>query len=440
MMRFFYFLLFITLRISIPFYYKRKVGVNGPKQFYGRTIYVSNHAASFMDPLVIATTFRPIVFFMTRSDVFKGLLKPVLWASHMLPIYRQLDGEDTKGKNEAVFKRCSRILSFGRNLLIFGEGFTDDVFIRRLKPVKKGAVRIGFMALEEMNWKKKVYIAAIGCNYTEPSKMQSELLISASDKICLNDYKEQFLENPNQVINTLTKRIEKLMQEQITHVENKEWASFHENVMMLTRKGMNSDSHDDSIQLKERWNYSRKLALWMNEQDLDNNEELVKLKKETEGYFSLLKRFKLQENYVFDALTKKSRMKEFLFLIFMWPFALIGIVHGIIPYIVTKKFAEKTFKRIVFWSSVKMMMGKLIWGILNIPYIFVFYHFVYPSYWLGFAYFLMIGPLFSLIGYKYMLNFQSYKRKEVVGKMELSKFIAKREELLGKIKEVIEVA
>jgi hypothetical protein len=291
-----------------------------------------------------------------------------------------------------------------------------------------------------MNWKKKVYIAAIGCNYTEPSKMQSELLISASDKICLNDYKEQFLENPNHVINTLTKRIEKLMQEQITHVENKEWASFHENVMMLTRKGMNSDSHDDSIQLKERWNYSRKLALWMNEQDLDNNEELVKLKKETEGYFSLLKRFKLQENYVFDALTKKSRMKEFLFLIFMWPFALIGIVHGIIPYIVTKKFAEKTFKRIVFWSSVKMMMGKLIWGILNIPYIFVFYHFVYPSYWLGFAYFLMIGPLFSLIGYKYMLNFQSYKRKEVVGKMELSKFIAKREELLGKIKEVIEVA
>lgn len=439
-MRFFYFLLFITLRISVPFYYKRRIGVNSPKQFYGRTIYVSNHAASFMDPLVVAITFRPIVFFMTRSDVFKGLLKPVLWAAHMLPIYRQLDGDDTKGKNEAVFKRCSRILSFGRNLLIFGEGFTDDVFIRRLKPVKKGAVRIGFMALEDMNWKKKVYICAVGCNYSEPSKMQSDLLISASDKICLNDYKEQFLENPNHVINTLTKRIEKLMQEQITHVENKDWAPFHEQVMMLTRKGMNADSHDDSIPLKERWNYSRKLALWMNEQDLDNNEELVKLKKETEGYFSLLKRFKLQENYVFDALTKKSRMQELLFLIFMWPLALIGILHGIIPYIVTKKFAEKTFKRRVFWSSVKMMMGKLIWGILNIPYIFVFYHFIYPSYWLGFAYFLLIGPLFSLIAYKYMLNFQSYKRKGVVGKMELSKFIAKREELLGKIKEVIEVA
>ena len=437
MMRFFYALLYFTLRISVPFYYKKRVGVNSPKEYYGRTIYVSNHAASFMDPLVIAITFRPIVFFMTRSDVFKGLLKPVLWASHMLPIYRQLDGDDTKGKNEAVFKRCSKILSFGRNLLIFGEGFTDDVFIRRLKPVKKGAVRIGFMSLEDMNWKKKVYIAAIGCNYTEPSKMQSELLISASDKICLNDYKEQYLENPNLIINTLTKRIEKLMQDQITHVEKKDWATFHENIMILSRKGMNAESYDSKISLKERWNYSRKLALWLNNQDLDNNENLIQLKKETEAYFSLLRRFKLKENYVFDSLSKTSRIIELIFLFLMWPFAIIGSIHGIIPYLITKKFAEKTFKRKVFWSSVKMMMGKLIWGILNIPYIFVFYHLVYPSYWLGFAYFLLLGPFFSLIAYKYMLNFQSYKRKGFVGKMDLSKLIAKREELLIKLIQLI---
>jgi 1-acyl-sn-glycerol-3-phosphate acyltransferase len=95
-----------------------------------------------MDPLVVASLRLPIVFFMTRSDVFTPISRPLLWASHMLPIYRQHDGEDTKAKNEEVFQKCSRILSFGRNLLIFGEGFTDDTFVRRLKPVKKGAVRI----------------------------------------------------------------------------------------------------------------------------------------------------------------------------------------------------------------------------------------------------------------------------------------------------------
>ncbi|MBI1837719.1 MAG: 1-acyl-sn-glycerol-3-phosphate acyltransferase [Flavobacteriia bacterium] len=440
MMRFFYFLLFFTLRISMPFYYKRRAKNNPPKGFYGRTIYVSNHAASFMDPLVVATSFRPIVFFMTRSDVFKGFLKPVLWASHMLPIYRQLDGDDTKGKNEAVFKRCSRILSFGRNLLIFGEGFTDDVFIRRLKPIKKGAVRIGFMALEDMNWKKKVYIAAIGCNYTEPSQMQSEILVSASNKICLNDYKEEYANNPNLVINSLTKQIEKLMQEQITHVANKDWAPFHENIMILTRKGMNADSHDDSISLKKRWEYSRKLALWMNGIDLENKEQLVKLKKDLEGYFSLLKRFKLKENYVYDAFSKVSRRKELLFLLLLWPLAILGALHGIIPYLITKKFAEKTFKRRVFWSSVKMMMGKLVWGILNIPAIFIFYHVIYPSYWLGFTYYLCVAPFFSLIAYKYMLNYQTFKRKGIVGKMDLTKIISKRSELIVRIHELVEEA
>jgi 1-acyl-sn-glycerol-3-phosphate acyltransferase len=97
-----------------------------------------------MDPLAVASLRRPIVFFMTRSDVFTSFTKPFLWAAHMLPIYRQQDGVDTKDENTRVFAKCTNILSFGRNLLIFGEGFTDDVFIRRLKPIKKGAIRIGF--------------------------------------------------------------------------------------------------------------------------------------------------------------------------------------------------------------------------------------------------------------------------------------------------------
>lgn len=92
--------------------------------------------------------------------------------------------------------------------MIFGEGFTDDTFIRRLKPVKKGAVKIGFITLEELNWKKKIYIAAVGCNYSDPNQMRSDVLISTSEKICLNDYREEFEENPNKTITQLTRRIE----------------------------------------------------------------------------------------------------------------------------------------------------------------------------------------------------------------------------------------
>ena len=56
---------------------------------------------------------------------------------------------------------------------------------------------------------EKIYIAAVGNNYTEPNLMRSELLIATSDKICLNDYEEAYKANPTLVINELTKfRIE----------------------------------------------------------------------------------------------------------------------------------------------------------------------------------------------------------------------------------------
>jgi hypothetical protein len=76
--------------------------------------------------------------------------------------------------------------------------------------------------------------------------------MSTSDKICLNDYQDAFKVNPNKVINELTKKVELLMREQITHVEDINWAPFHENVMQLTRKGMNSLNFDRKISLEKK--------------------------------------------------------------------------------------------------------------------------------------------------------------------------------------------
>lgn len=434
-MRILYFILFTTLNYALRIFYPRNKQVNSPKSFFGRTIYVSNHAASFMDPLVVAVLNRPIVFFMTRSDVFTTFSKPFLWACHMLPIYRQHDGQDTKGKNAKVFDKCTKILSYGRNLLIFGEGFTDDKFVRRLKPVKKGAARIGFQTLEKMDWKKNVYIAAIGCNYSNPNQMRSDLLISYSDKICLNDYREEFLKNPNKAISDVTKRIEELMQEQITYVQDIEQTDFHENIMILSRKGMNSNSFDRRLSLTSRWNYSRKLAKWLNKQDLENDHELLQLKADLDAYQKLLKRFKINDNLLYWKMTSKSRIPELLKIIFLFPLALIGMLHTAIPYIFIKRFVEKSFKRKVFWGSVKMILGVIILGFLNIPVIFLFYHFIYPSWTISILYYFSIG-LTGLAAYMWAINLKRYKTKGVILKTNLDKLALKRTELAERIEKL----
>ncbi len=435
-MRALYFILKIALNYSLRVFYRRLTLINSPKLFFGRTIYVSNHAASFMDPLAIASLRMPIVFFMTRSDVFTPLSKPFLWACQMLPIYRQHDGDDTKGKNEAIFRKCTRVMSFGRNLLIFGEGFTDDVFIRRLKPLKKGSVRIGFTTLKSLNWKKKIYIAAVGCNYSDPNTMRSDLLISTSERICLNDYKEAYEANPNKVINEMTRRIEKLMQDQITHVKHKQLAPFHEHIMQLTRKGMSVHS-DHSIPLEKRWKYSQNLAHWLNEQEVDENERLSTFKSNTESYFKLIKRFNIEEHLMYwKANSGGGRLKEIAMMLVLSPFAILGVVHCLLPYILIKRYVEKSFRRKVFWGSVKLILGMIAIGLMNIPFIFLFYHVVYESWWLAFVYYASIG-LFGLSAYMWWKHFTNFRKKGIMNKMDVSKFMSRRAALIHELHTVI---
>lgn len=436
-MRLIYFILYFALPYALRIFYKRIQIINSPKEWFGRTIYVSNHPASFMDPLVIAALRQPIVFFMTRSDVFTPISRPLLWASHMLPIYRQHDGVDTKDRNMETFDKCKAVLKGGRNLLIFGEGFTDDTPIRRLKPVKKGAARIGFTTLESLNWSKDIYMAAVGNNYAEPNLMRSDLLISTSEKICLNDYKELYLSNPNKAISDVTKLIEQLMKEQITHVEDENLTSFHEQIMMISRKGMNAHSYDSAIPLKKRWEFSRKLALWLNEQT-DLSESQASLKNDLDSYFKLIKKFKLADHIIYEKSVKGKldSTLDLLKIILLFPLALLGFLHCGIIYFVVKRFVEKSFKRKVFWGSTKLILGVVALGFLNIPTIFLFEAFVYPSYLLGFVYYAFIG-IYGFAAYQWAVSIKRFKEKGVINKMDISRFVSKRHELEIRVNELI---
>lgn len=439
-MRLLYFILFITLPYALRIYYPRQKFINRPRRFFGRTIYVSNHAASFMDPLLIGSRQNPIVFFMTRSDVFKPALKPILWMSHMLPIYRQHDGEDTKAKNDETFQRCNAALSSGRNLLIFGEGFTDDVFIRRLKPVKKGAARIGFGSLEAMDWKKKVYVATIGVNYGDPNYLGGDIVVSNGERICLNDYKEEYLAHPAKTVNDVTKRIETDLQQQLTHVENLKWVFFHEHISRLLRNGLHPEDPDLSIPLKQRWQNSRQLALWMNSQQLDENPELVALKQDLDAYFKLLKRQKISEKHLSDIANNRSYASKILFMALLWPVALIGLLHCLLPYLLVKRFAEKSFKRRVFWSSIKMMLGIVGIGLWNIPVVILMHKFIFlpllggiiPHVWIFSLAYYLNTPWPGVVAYKFRRHYRDVVAVSKMKKAGMKSLLEKRAELVAR--------
>ena len=264
--------------------------------------------------------------------------------AHMLPIYRQRDGVNTKEKNIEVFKKCTETLLRNRNLLIFGEGFTDDTFIRRLKPIKKGAVRIGFTSLEACNWKENIYIAAVGCNYSDPARFGSDLLIKNSKPILLNQYKSEYHKNPSKVISEVTLLVEGLLKEEPTHVEDMGNAEYHEKIMMLERKGM-FDSFSNHPDLKARWEYSSSLAKRINESKLKITPEL---KSSMDDYFQKLKKIEISDDLFYDSINNRLKPIHFLIQFALIPFSVLGFVHCALFYFLIKRFVEKNFEEMYF--------------------------------------------------------------------------------------------
>lgn len=366
-MRPLYFIFWFGLSFSFRLFFRRIKEVRPSKNRFGRTIFVSNHPSSFLDPLVVSRLRKPIVYFMTRSDVFNRFTRPLFWLAHMLPIYRQQDGGNSQEKNKKVFKKATETLARNRNLLIFGEGITDDIFERRLKPIKKGAMRIGFTALEDLDWKVEIRVQGLGINYTNPGVLRSDVLLAAAEPILLNDYKQDYLENPSKVISELNRELEQRMQAQITHVKADEHVVLHEQIMMLNRKGMHVNCYDPNISLEERWLYSQKLATHLNSLDAPASERLTQVKVQINGYFSALRKAGLSEAELYwFAIQNNWRLLTFLKLLVQLPMFLIGLVHIALPTLFVKRFVEKKMKRPVFWSSTKMTMLLVLLPIWNI--------------------------------------------------------------------------
>ena len=431
--------LYLILRILLPYvmtiFYRRSRTLNAQKKFNAQTIFVCNHPSAFIDPLVAGNFQMPVLYFVTRGDIFKWWLSPVTWASHMVPIFRKAeDGADSHEKNKDSFRYLRRVLMRKKSLILFGEGYTDDKFIRSLKPLKKGPARIGFDTMMECDWKADIKVQTIGLNYSHPKYFRSDVLLSFGDVIHLQDYKELYDQNPNSAITQLTRDLQNSLQEQITYVEDKTLEPFVENITVLTRKGMNHFHHEKGISLEERYHYSQNTANRINE-EFNKSEELQSLKTKIDTYFKTLKSKKIDDNWVNRYSIKKSKnwTKEKLLFWLGTPAYLFGILHQFLPHLIVKRFVEKSFRRDVFWSGVKLLVGATISTLYNLPFIYLFYTYIYPNGWLAVLYFLTVPVFSGVYTYTQVHKYTDLRKFSKVKIDDLKVLSAERDHLLASI-------
>ena len=128
--------------MGLFFYFKKIKAVNAesiPRT--GAVLFLSNHQNALLDALLIAVKIGRFSYFLTRASVFKnaiigGILKSFL----LIPVYRIRDGWNNLSKNNAIFKKSSKLLSEDNAIVIFPEGSHN--LKRTVRPLSKGFLRI----------------------------------------------------------------------------------------------------------------------------------------------------------------------------------------------------------------------------------------------------------------------------------------------------------
>ena len=371
-------------------------------------IFVANHPSSLLDPIVCGGYIKVPIHFLGRADLFKKkAVAKFLRSAHMWPIYRSIDGKDSLAKNEQVFKECYASLKDGNPILLYGEGFTDERFIRRVKKIKKGAARIAMGAESAYDFNLDLKIVPVGINYTNPENLGGDLLIRFAEPISVQEYKEAYEVNNVKTYLEITNELERRIKSQAIHIEEIDYAPSFEKLIQLEEDTMHYTSREGASALTTRWEKTKQLADKVNSLATDEKESLF----DKVNAFWKEVNAEGSELYIVRALKDKSISGVFdlLLLLIGFPIALIGLIINLPLFILLKTLPQKLTPRITFYGGMKVAFGtfltpillSLMYGIISL---FIYVPYLYPVILIG-------GIITGIFAVKYLETYRRFKRK-----------------------------
>ncbi len=316
-------MIYVVFREFIRWFYQlffKKIYIQGfeniPK---GKpVILAADHTNALVDPLVVAVFIRRHIYFLARADVFANKFLTWLFGQvHMRPIYRPRDGADYVEKNEKIFDEVNEWLLSKKAVLIFAEG--NCVSQKRLRPLKKGTVRMGFKAWEEG---ADVYIVPTGINYTHHHKGRKELMISYGKPMRLEDYRASFEQNPAKAYREANRDLYNGIKQEMIVIEREETEKVVETLLEIGRNELNESRFPIMANNPKRLYFEQRIANKVNELFKKDNEAYEVLKTKSESYQTKLNSVKIN-----DRAVRNSNRPNSLFVMLLAPFArLLGIL------------------------------------------------------------------------------------------------------------------
>lgn len=378
-------------------------------------LFAANHQNAFLDPTLIGIKLNKPLYYMVRADIFKKKsVAKLLWSINMMPIYRQRDGGNTVKKNEAVFDKCFDLLNSNKPILIFAEGNQGKQ--KKLRPLQKGVFRIGLGA-ENKHEGIDVHIVPVGLYYSDTVNMGAKMLIHIGKSMKIQDYAEAFKTEEANTLNKMKIELSGRMSDLMVDIQSTEYyETIHETMLDFDYEIYGFENIKGNKIINEfhcQKGFISKVENWIE----NNPEEAKSLKDKSDFHTDTLKKLQLK-SWLFRK-EKHNILFPMLFLILGAPLHLYGIINNYLPYKLPFIFVKKKVKDVHFHSSIKMLMGVvlfcLFWGLQTGLVAIFTEHYI----WLYYFGSLIISSFFS---YLYWITILKTK-----GKLKYNKLAKKRD-------------
>jgi len=405
-----YRILKIIVKLGIRLYYSEvKVRMQETLSHKGSTILISNHPNALMDALIIGTSVSQPIYYMTKATFFNTKWKMKLLRSlNMIPINRASESK-TKGINNAsILEECYKLLSEGKILVIFPEG--DSFMEMLLRPLKTGTARIALEAEQRNHGQLNLKVIPVGLMYTQGEKFRSSVMVTFGRGIYVTDYLETFKKNHSIAARQLTDKFRIILQDVLVTVQSKE----HETLVTELSKLLHSKYIDNAHNVESEIELIKKIRDRIEVLSQTNTEKLEQIR----SLCWELKWKSKKMNIKNDFLDRRMRFGMFLRQIFTSviglligsPLFLFGLIHNIIPYLITDSIIRKLQIDKEFYVPVAIAFSTIFYPLNYIFWIYSVNYFISLSTFSAICY-LVSMPIMGFFAYYFARYLQhiSYK-------------------------------
>ena len=355
----------LLLAPLFPIFFKRLQGKNQKRARVKAPVLIAmNHPNSFMDSMAFTWVLKyPKTYYMARGDAFKkGLVDKTLQSIGLIPIYRFKDvGYESAKKNVDSFKMVYKLLDKRKKIMVFAEGLSIQE--RRLIPIKKGTARIALGYIEQ-GGRDDIQILPVGVTYSTPSKFRGDAFYQVGEPILVNEYYEEYIENPPLAIHKLTKVIEDRLKLLTLNLVDKENDVLVEQLQPILKRQFIEERGLNYNKLEDQQKYWEFIIAKLNTRTANQPEEMIEFRKQVDDYIKQLHQLKLRDHLIYNTLNDKKNILtsfDFVLLIIGFPFYVAGYSLNLIAYYSGKKIADATCKDIEFNAAVNFGAGSFIW-------------------------------------------------------------------------------